>query len=53
MATAWANFARTVNPSQPGLTWTPSDPNRNQAMVFDNECGMVDDPEGDLRKILL
>ena len=26
MATAWANFARTGNPSQPGLTWTPSDP---------------------------
>ena len=23
MATAWANFARTGNPSQPGLTWTP------------------------------
>ena len=22
MATAWANFARTGNPSQPGLTWT-------------------------------
>ena len=26
MATAWANFARTGNPSQPGLTWTPTDP---------------------------
>ena len=25
MATAWANFARTGNPSQPGLTWTPAD----------------------------
>ena len=25
MSTAWANFARTGNPSQPGLKWTPSD----------------------------
>jgi para-nitrobenzyl esterase len=53
MATAWANFARTGNPSQPGLTWTPADPDRGQTMVFDNECRMVDDPEGDVRRILL
>jgi para-nitrobenzyl esterase len=52
MATAWANFARTGNPSQPGLTWTPADPNRCQTMVFDNQCRMVDDPEGEVRKIL-
>ena len=53
MATAWANFAHTGNPSQPGLTWTPSDPIRCQTMVFDNRCRMVDDPEGELRKMLL
>ena len=53
MATAWANFARTGNPSQPGLTWTPFDPDRCQTMVFDNQCRMVDDPEGEVRKILL
>ena len=53
MATAWANFAHTGNPSQPGLKWTPSDPDRNQTMVFDNQCRMVDDPEGEVRKILL
>jgi para-nitrobenzyl esterase len=53
MATAWVNFARTGNPSQPGLTWTPSDPVRCQTMVFDNHCRMVDDPEGELRRILL
>lgn len=53
MANAWANFARTGNPSQPGLEWTPTDPTRCQTMVFDNQCRMVDDPEGDLRKILL
>jgi para-nitrobenzyl esterase len=53
MATAWANFARTGRPSQPGLTWTSSDPTRCNTMVFDNQCRMVDDPEGDARRILL
>ena len=53
MAAAWVNFARTGNPSQPGLTWTPSDAHRCQTMVFDNHCRMVDDPEGELRRILL
>ena len=53
MAIAWVNFARTGNPSQPGLTWTPSDPTRCQTMVFDNDCRMVDDPEGEVRRILL
>jgi len=52
MAGAWANFARTGNPSQPGLTWAPADSERNQTMVFDNECRMVDDPEGEVRKLL-
>ena len=53
MATAWANFARTGNPSQPGLTWTPTDAMRCPTMVFDNRCSMLDDPEGEVRKILL
>jgi para-nitrobenzyl esterase len=53
MATAWANFARTGNPSQPGLTWTPADPDHGQTMVWDNECRMVNDPEGEVRKLML
>jgi para-nitrobenzyl esterase len=53
MATAWANFARDGNPSQPGMTWSPFNPAGCQAMVFDNHCGMVEDPEGVVRKILL
>lgn len=53
MATAWANFARTGNPSQPGLEWTSADPDRGATMVWDNECRMVDDPEGEARKLLL
>jgi len=53
MSTAWANFAKTGDPSQPGLKWTPSDPTRCQTMIFDNDCRMVDDPDGEVRKILL
>ncbi len=53
MATAWSNFAKTGDPSQPGLKWEPADPVHCQTLVFDNECRMVDDPEGESRKVLL
>jgi para-nitrobenzyl esterase len=53
MADAWANFARTGNPSQPGIAWAPTDPDTNKTMVWDNQIRMVNDPEGDARKILL
>ena len=53
MATAWAAFARSGNPSQPGLPWAPTDPTRCQTMVFDDSCRMEDDPEGEIRRILL
>ncbi len=53
MATAWANFARTGNPSQPGLPWAPFNPDRCPTMVFDTVCRAVDDPEAEARKIVL
>jgi para-nitrobenzyl esterase len=53
MATAWANFARKGDPSQPGLRWDPFEPARGQTMVFDNKCRIMDDPEGEVRKLLL
>jgi para-nitrobenzyl esterase len=53
MATAWANFARTGNPSQPGLSWAAFEPDRCPTMVFDNQCRMVNDPESEVRRILL
>jgi para-nitrobenzyl esterase len=52
-ARAFASFARTGNPSQPGLAWTPTDPQRCQTMIFDNNCRMGDDPEGSVRRLLL
>lgn len=53
MATAWANFARTGNPSQPGLPWTPFTPEGCPTMVFDATCRIVNDPDAEARKILL
>jgi para-nitrobenzyl esterase len=53
MAGAWATFAATGNPSLPKLKWEPTDPKSNKTMIFDNQCRMVDDPEGEARKILL
>jgi len=53
MSTAWANFARTGDPSQPGLRWSPSEPVRNPTMVFDNRSRVENDPDGDVRQILL
>lgn len=53
MASAWATFAATGNPSLPGLTWPPTDPDTNITVVWDNEIRMIEDPEGEARKILL
>lgn len=35
VAQAWVNFARSGNPSQPGLDWKPYTLERRQTMVFD------------------
>jgi para-nitrobenzyl esterase len=52
MASSWAAFARTGNPSLPGLKWEPTDPDTNKTMVWDNECRMVNDPDAEARKII-
>jgi para-nitrobenzyl esterase len=53
MAASWATFAATGNPSISGLKWMETDPETNASMVWDNECRMVDDPDGEARKIIL
>jgi para-nitrobenzyl esterase len=53
MASSWATFAATGNPSLPGLAWQPTDPDSNRTLIWDNECRMVDDPDGEARKIIL
>ena len=53
MAASWAEFAATGNPTIPGLKWSPTDPETNETMIWDNECRMVNDPEGEARKIIV
>lgn len=53
MASCWAAFAATGKPSTATLKWSPSDPVNNQTMIFDNQCHMVNDPDGAARKIIL
>jgi para-nitrobenzyl esterase len=53
MASAWATFAATGNPSISALKWAPTDPETNKTMVFDNECRMINDPDENARKIIL
>jgi para-nitrobenzyl esterase len=52
MAASWAAFAATGNPSIPGLAWEDTDPETNRTMIWDNECRMVNDPDGEARKII-
>jgi para-nitrobenzyl esterase len=53
MASAWAAFAATGNPSLPDLPWAPTDPASNKTMVWDNDCHMADDPDKEARSLIL
>lgn len=53
MAASWAAFAANGIPSISGLNWEASSPESNPTMIWDNQCRMVDDPEGEARKILM
>jgi len=50
---AWTAFARTGNPSQPGLTWPRYNTENRPTMVFNNVCKIVNDParQGRLAKV--
>jgi len=54
MSAAWTNFARTGNPNVKGLLpeWPAFDTTRRATMVLDNECTVVNDPNGDERRAL-
>ena len=53
MAASWAAFAATGDPSIPGLRWDPTNSETNGTMIWDNQCRMADDPDGEARKIIL
>jgi para-nitrobenzyl esterase len=54
MADAWINFARTGNPNHPGLPeWPAFDPKTIPTMVFNDQCAVKNDPDGEIRKAIL
>lgn len=53
MSGAWVHFARTGDPNHPGLPpWPAYSVEQRATMVFDNRCGVRNDPEGEGRRLL-
>ena len=53
MSAAWTAFARTGNPNHKGLpSWPKFNPTQRATMIFNNECKVVNDPNGEERKAL-
>lgn len=54
MCAAWAQFARTGNPSTATLgKWQPYDATNRPTMILDRESRMENDPRGEQRKLML
>lgn len=48
---AWIHFARTGDPSHPGIPkWTPFSPEKAPTMIFDNKTELVNHPDGGEQK---
>lgn len=53
MAGAWVSFAKTGNPNHKGLAHWPSfNAQPGATMIFDNDCQVKIDPDGEARKLL-
>lgn len=52
LMTAWLNFARTGNPSQPGLAWPRYDAGKRLTMIFDAPCKVLSDPDPIARDLI-
>jgi len=53
MSAAWTAFARTGNPGHKGLpAWPKFDTAKRATMIFNHECKVVNDPNGEERKAL-
>ncbi len=48
----WATFARTGDPGNDAIpTWPAYTDKRRATMIFDDECRVVDDPDGEVRPL--
>jgi para-nitrobenzyl esterase len=53
MADAWIAFARNGDPNQNGLPhWPAYDPKTVPTMLFDDDCVLDHDPDGDIRRAI-
>jgi para-nitrobenzyl esterase len=54
MSAAWTNFARTGDPNVKGLLpeWPSFDATRRATMILDQQCNVINDPNGDERREL-
>jgi para-nitrobenzyl esterase len=53
MCDAWINFARHGNPNHRGLpNWLAFTADKAPTMIFDNECIVKNDPEGEGRRLI-
>ena len=53
MSEAWTAFARSGNPNHKGLpNWPTFNPAQRATMIFNNQCKVVNDPNGAERKAL-
>lgn len=53
ISSAWVAFARTGNPSHKGLpNWPAFNTKQRATMILNNECEVVDDPNGEERQAL-
>jgi para-nitrobenzyl esterase len=52
MSQAWIDFARSGNPSQPGLAWPQYDLASRRTMIFDRTSHVVSDPDRPARLLL-
>jgi para-nitrobenzyl esterase len=53
VANAWLNYARTGNPSQPGLEWKPFDPvTETGTMVFDVNSRFIPMDDKNLEQLM-
>ena len=50
---AWVAFARTGNPSHEGVpNWPAFDTKQRATMILNNECEVINDPNGEERQTL-